>query len=106
MESSLPALPLDLERHIFEITALSRPVLIPRLMLVAWRVKEWAEPLLYRTITTSDASRIVHDENYPLLTSAAMLLALEKKPATFFRDAVRNLYLIVADAKDLGHDTS
>jgi hypothetical protein len=34
-------LPLELERHIFEICALSRPVGIPKLMLVGWRVKEW-----------------------------------------------------------------
>jgi hypothetical protein len=33
--------PLDLERHIFEMAALSRPAGIPTLMLVAWRVKSW-----------------------------------------------------------------
>ncbi|KAJ6462931.1 hypothetical protein C8R45DRAFT_1220429 [Mycena sanguinolenta] len=48
--SASPSLPLELEREIFEICALSRPVSIPKLMLVAQRVKEWVEPLLYRTI--------------------------------------------------------
>ncbi|KAJ7476703.1 hypothetical protein FB451DRAFT_1173563 [Mycena latifolia] len=37
----LPKLPLDLERVILEISALSRPLSIPTLMLVAWRVKLW-----------------------------------------------------------------
>jgi hypothetical protein len=39
--SSAPMLPLELEREIFEICAYLRPVSIPRLMLVACRVKEW-----------------------------------------------------------------
>ncbi|KAJ7938116.1 hypothetical protein B0H13DRAFT_1852046 [Mycena leptocephala] len=34
-------LPTELERTIFEITALSRPLSISTLMLVAWRVKKW-----------------------------------------------------------------
>jgi hypothetical protein len=37
----VPVLPIELERQIFEICASSRPVLIPKLMLVAWRVKQW-----------------------------------------------------------------
>ncbi|KAJ7126167.1 hypothetical protein C8R44DRAFT_121208 [Mycena epipterygia] len=43
MESvrTAPILPPELERQIYEICALSRPVLIPKLMLVAWRAKEW-----------------------------------------------------------------
>ncbi|KAJ6524610.1 hypothetical protein DFH09DRAFT_1189375 [Mycena vulgaris] len=45
-----PSLPRELERHIFEMIALSRPVSIPKLMRVAWRVKRWLEPLLYRTL--------------------------------------------------------
>jgi hypothetical protein len=35
------SLPLELERVIFEVSALSRPIDIPNLMLIAWRVKEW-----------------------------------------------------------------
>jgi hypothetical protein len=41
MSSSLPTLPSELEREIFEICAVSRPVCIPKLVLVAQRVKEW-----------------------------------------------------------------
>ncbi|KAJ6589613.1 hypothetical protein B0H19DRAFT_1104323 [Mycena capillaripes] len=43
-------LPLDLERLIFELAALSRPVCIPNLMRVAFRVRDWVEPLLYHTL--------------------------------------------------------
>ncbi|KAJ7662811.1 hypothetical protein DFH06DRAFT_1325161 [Mycena polygramma] len=52
-EGAAPNLPLDLERHIFELAALTRPVCIPKLMRVAWRVKHWVEPLLYRTLFIS-----------------------------------------------------
>ncbi|KAJ7670802.1 hypothetical protein DFH06DRAFT_1178942 [Mycena polygramma] len=45
-----PTLPLELERYTFELAALFRPVSIPTMMRVAWRVKIWIEPLLYRTL--------------------------------------------------------
>ncbi|KAJ7620193.1 hypothetical protein FB45DRAFT_929667 [Roridomyces roridus] len=47
-----PILPPELERPIFELCALDRPVLIPTLMLVACRVKEWMEAILWRTVIT------------------------------------------------------
>ncbi|KAJ7224649.1 hypothetical protein GGX14DRAFT_557508 [Mycena pura] len=50
MAHDYPTLPAELERQVFELTALSRPVCIPRLMRVALRVKQWVEPLLYRTL--------------------------------------------------------
>ncbi|KAJ7126171.1 hypothetical protein C8R44DRAFT_121267 [Mycena epipterygia] len=89
MESvrSAPILPPELERQIFEICALSRPVLIPKLMLVAWRVKEWIEPLLYRTITV-DCMPI---DGFPRFLSEILLPILETRPAV--RDAVRNINL-------------
>ncbi|KAJ7659082.1 hypothetical protein DFH06DRAFT_1472541, partial [Mycena polygramma] len=45
-----PKLPLDLERHIFELAAFSRPVSMPTMIRVSYRVKNWIEPLLYRTL--------------------------------------------------------
>jgi hypothetical protein len=36
-----PALPIELECTIFEIAAVSWPRLVPKFMLVAWRVKTW-----------------------------------------------------------------
>jgi hypothetical protein len=42
-----PILPPELERGIFEICAISRPVSIPNLMLVAQRVKEWCVAIFF-----------------------------------------------------------
>ncbi|KAJ7883939.1 hypothetical protein B0H14DRAFT_3857247 [Mycena olivaceomarginata] len=55
-EVSPPSLTLhvELERYILELAASSRPVSIPKLMLVSWHVKEWVEPLLYHTLAISD----------------------------------------------------
>jgi hypothetical protein len=47
-------LPLELEREIFEIYALSWPKLIPKLMLVAKCVKEWYGTIFGRRLL-SDA---------------------------------------------------
>ncbi|KAJ7055926.1 hypothetical protein C8F01DRAFT_1373416 [Mycena amicta] len=48
--NSPPKLPPELECAIFQLTASAYPRIIPTLLLVAWRVHEWVEPLLYRTI--------------------------------------------------------
>ncbi|KAJ7138654.1 hypothetical protein C8R46DRAFT_1234456 [Mycena filopes] len=45
-----PRLPPELERVILEIAAHSDRASIPKLVRVAWRVKEWIEPLLYEII--------------------------------------------------------
>ncbi|KAJ7138876.1 hypothetical protein C8R46DRAFT_604606 [Mycena filopes] len=84
-----PTLPLDLERQIFELCAESRPVLIPKLMLVAWRVKEWVEPLLYRTIALHGSLDI---DGYPIFTAQRLLHAMYQNSA-LFGNSVRNLYL-------------
>jgi hypothetical protein len=39
-----PRLPAELEQVIFETTAHIRPLSIPTLMLIAWRVKKWFVP--------------------------------------------------------------
>ncbi|KAJ7165494.1 hypothetical protein C8R43DRAFT_1232571 [Mycena crocata] len=69
-QSALQILPLELERYIFEILARSHPVSIPKLMLVAARVKEWLEPLF--------------SDTFQLLAA---------KPASLHRDSVRNVIL-------------
>ncbi|KAJ7017411.1 hypothetical protein C8F04DRAFT_1156516 [Mycena alexandri] len=79
-------LPPELEREIFEFAALSRPVMIPKLMLVAWHVKEWVEPLLYRTIVFDDPI-----DGYPAFTIDVLLSAIRSKPAFFFHNAVRHI---------------
>ncbi|KAJ7458609.1 hypothetical protein FB451DRAFT_1273588 [Mycena latifolia] len=83
-------LPLDFERAIFESCALSRPVTIPNLMLVAWRVKDWLEPLLYRVICVSDS---LPRDGFPHFTLDILQSAINRKPASFFHHAVRHLYL-------------
>ncbi|KAF7310317.1 Peptidylprolyl isomerase [Mycena indigotica] len=45
-----PRLPIDLERHIFMLAAAADPLSTYTLMQVAWRVKEWVEPVLYRSV--------------------------------------------------------
>ncbi|KAJ7177044.1 hypothetical protein C8R46DRAFT_1213605 [Mycena filopes] len=90
-ESVTPILPQELERQIFEICASSQPFVIPRLMLVAWRVAEWLEPLLYRTISVCQTPPERY--HYPYLTPETVANLLLRKPADFFRDSVRNLLL-------------
>ncbi|KAJ7161897.1 hypothetical protein C8R43DRAFT_316112 [Mycena crocata] len=79
-------LPPELERHVFEATARSRPVIIPKLMLVAWRVKEWVEPFLYHTIAITSIRGM---ECYPCFSTEVIL----HKPAPFLRKHVRNLFV-------------
>ncbi|KAJ6468919.1 hypothetical protein C8R45DRAFT_435870 [Mycena sanguinolenta] len=50
MAENTATLPPELERHIFELAALSRPVSIPHMMRVAWRIKQWVQPLLFLTL--------------------------------------------------------
>jgi len=94
-------LPAELERTIFEISALSRPAMVPKLMLVAWRVKEWVEPLLYRVIFLSDMHLL---DRFPRFTKDVLLRAIETKPAAFFHD-VRCLFLgePALSLRDRGH---
>ncbi|KAJ7176984.1 hypothetical protein C8R46DRAFT_1077941 [Mycena filopes] len=90
-DSVTPILPPELERHIFEVCASSQLSVIPGLMLVAWRVKDWLEPLLYRTIIVCQIPRDRY--HYPCFTPEAVANLLLRKPADFLRDSVRNLML-------------
>ncbi|KAF8171019.1 hypothetical protein K438DRAFT_1853150 [Mycena galopus ATCC 62051] len=94
VDTSPPILPPELERAIFEIAAISSPASISKFMRVAWRVKSWVEPLLYRTF-------IVDDWNAPPRIKPSTLVSLiQSKPASFFRDSVRHLYLARGSAAD------
>jgi len=59
-------------------------------MLVAWRVKEWLEPLLYHTIGASEVHSI---EGHPRFTEQILSTVLRSKPPAFFRNSVRHLLL-------------
>ncbi|KAJ7158156.1 hypothetical protein C8R46DRAFT_410651 [Mycena filopes] len=71
-----PRLPPDLERLIFEDAALSHLISMPTLMLVAWRVRSWVEPLLYRLlcVTTHNGRR-----GFPIIPVEVLLQALDSR---------------------------
>ncbi|KAJ7100695.1 hypothetical protein B0H15DRAFT_943991 [Mycena belliarum] len=75
-------LPTELEREIFETAALMHPPDSPSLLRVARRVHFWIEPFLYRVIRLDR-----------LPVSEAVRQAMRAKPASFFRDSVRHLFL-------------
>ncbi|KAJ7079463.1 hypothetical protein C8R44DRAFT_992609 [Mycena epipterygia] len=91
-------LPTELEREIFRLCAFTRPKTIPKLMLVALRVKEWIEPLMYRVIflpaveegRKSGTSRL---DEYPTCTVSRLFRLLEEKPASSFHKSVKHLFI-------------
>ncbi|KAJ6475924.1 hypothetical protein C8R47DRAFT_1141779 [Mycena vitilis] len=85
-----PTLPPELERYIFEICASCWPISIPNLILVAYRVKVWMEPLLYRTMAVEYEGPIAEFPPYP---ADNIISAIHKKPPSFFHGAVRHLSL-------------
>ncbi|KAJ7465376.1 hypothetical protein B0H11DRAFT_2240186 [Mycena galericulata] len=87
-----PRLPPELEHAIFEISALSWPIAIPNLMLVAQRVKIWVEPILYRIVFLSEGEP-PPVEGFPRFTFETFLQAIDQKPPEFFKSAVRHLFL-------------
>ncbi|KAF7377248.1 hypothetical protein MSAN_00145100 [Mycena sanguinolenta] len=98
-----PVLPPELEQIIFEVAALSWPRLIPRLMLVAWRVKAWVEPLLYRTIIVGSHLDILRkkpdSDTRPFPIPYQSLLSLVHSSQSLrLLDSVRNLYIAHGDA--------
>ncbi|KAJ7876507.1 hypothetical protein B0H14DRAFT_2714090 [Mycena olivaceomarginata] len=90
MDFVSPALPPELERLIFEIYALAHPRSIPKLMLVAQRVKEWVEPLLYRTMVVESDQPLA---GLPTYAANVVVAAIRDKPSSLFIAAVRNLCL-------------
>ncbi|KAJ7112710.1 hypothetical protein C8R44DRAFT_985098 [Mycena epipterygia] len=84
--NTYPAFPPELEREIFEITALLHRGTIPILLQVARRVLVWIEPLLYRVVRVRDFrpySDLAH----------ALLRATTTKTPSFLHDAVRHVFL-------------
>ncbi|KAJ7749694.1 hypothetical protein B0H16DRAFT_1691808 [Mycena metata] len=82
MSTAVLLLP-ELEREIFEETALMHKSSIPNLILVARRVFVWIEPLLYRVVCVE----------IPSLKLVRAILTSEKPPP-FFHNAVRHLALL------------
>ncbi|KAF7304476.1 hypothetical protein HMN09_00849900 [Mycena chlorophos] len=96
MSTSSPILPPELEHRIFYAAAYSAPYEALNLMLVAWRVKQWVEPLLYRNLVIG--SRLPSSSQaiplfYPDPASARWQM-LQSKPTDFLSTAVENLMLV------------
>ncbi|ESK89776.1 hypothetical protein Moror_16838 [Moniliophthora roreri MCA 2997] len=77
-------LPYDMEREIFEMTALLYPRVMVKLPMVAKRVKAWVEPIMYRTITLN------HSHSGPKFLR---VLRNSSKPPEFFATHVKSLCL-------------
>ncbi|KAJ6550979.1 hypothetical protein DFH09DRAFT_603549 [Mycena vulgaris] len=92
-----PTLPHELEREIFEFCALSHPPSIASLMLVAWRVNLWVEPLLYRTLVLSQYGRNQAIQGHPRFHAQTLAHRIESYPDSSFRDSVRNLFTYQMD---------
>ncbi|KAF7292690.1 hypothetical protein MIND_01167200 [Mycena indigotica] len=80
MVELIPHLPEDLERAIFEHTAITDPGTVLPLMLVARRVHVWVEPLLFRILRVTERRR-----------HQAALRALKRKPSAFAAQHVGHL---------------
>ncbi|KAJ7777678.1 hypothetical protein DFH07DRAFT_731106 [Mycena maculata] len=85
--------PLDVEREIFEFAALSDPATVPSLMLVAQRVKQWVEPLLYRVIMLSRREPKCTMPGVLRFTVESFLRRMKDKSPNFLRGSVRHLCL-------------
>ncbi|KAJ7112714.1 hypothetical protein C8R44DRAFT_882466 [Mycena epipterygia] len=96
--SITPTLPLELERYIFEIAALARPKSIPDLMRVAWRVKHWLEPLLYRTLVVRHLAEPT--DCFPSCDVATFMKIASTQKMSFLRDSVRNLVVDFLSTED------
>ncbi|KAF4597933.1 hypothetical protein EYR38_006325 [Pleurotus pulmonarius] len=83
--SRIPHLPPELQRDIFELTALAYPQLAPKLLLVASRsdVPSRIEPVIYRVIVL----------DYPFKGVDLFMRTLESKPSSFFAKHVKTLCL-------------
>ncbi|KAJ7061744.1 hypothetical protein C8F01DRAFT_1138276 [Mycena amicta] len=91
---SPPILPFEIERIIFETAALSRPKQVPTLMLVAWRVHQWVEPLQYRTLGISILPlKLSPVTDIPRITFAYLTHLIASKDPAFLAKAVRNVLI-------------
>ncbi|KAJ7784777.1 hypothetical protein B0H16DRAFT_309635 [Mycena metata] len=84
LPSQHPKLPRELERLIFEMAASSQGN-ICNLILVASRVKEWVEPLLYRVIASENFA------GRPIAPLNTLVHKIGSKPSVFWSTSVKSL---------------
>ncbi|KAJ7073607.1 hypothetical protein C8F01DRAFT_1271269 [Mycena amicta] len=110
--SGEPYLPPELERTIFLAVTLAAPSEARTLMLVAWRVKEWVEPLLCRTLIITMHRHIsLHNvsSTIPKLTPRSFYELVERRrkvnplssSESFFTNSVENLVLVALWPDDI-----
>ncbi|KAJ7616570.1 hypothetical protein FB45DRAFT_934491 [Roridomyces roridus] len=92
-----PALPQELEREIFELAAYCRPLCVPSLMRVAWRVNRWVKPYLFRIVLlleppSVETRALKGTASYPCPDDEPFARYLST-PASTFRDSTRDLCL-------------
>ncbi|KAF7318478.1 hypothetical protein HMN09_00357000 [Mycena chlorophos] len=85
-----PRLPPELERQIFETAALNRPICVPSLALVASRVREWIEPILYRTLVIN--TRPI--PGFPVCSVADFRSIVNTRSSAFLRAAVKTVIAV------------
>ncbi|KAJ7642187.1 hypothetical protein FB45DRAFT_366137 [Roridomyces roridus] len=90
-QSGPSTLPLELEREIFEQAAYTDPLCVPSLMLVAWRVKIWVEPFLYRVLMLMGTNWKL-EQGYPFVDDRHFTRA-SAMPTDVLKNSVRNLWL-------------
>ncbi|KAJ7131237.1 hypothetical protein C8R44DRAFT_978191 [Mycena epipterygia] len=60
-------------------------------MRIAWRVKLWVEPLLYRTLLIRRTSHLTVTDCFPSCSLSTFMEIVSTEKASFLRDSVRNL---------------
>ncbi|KAF9456249.1 hypothetical protein BDZ94DRAFT_1178128 [Collybia nuda] len=81
-------LPMELEREVIEWAARAHRTCAVKLALVGKRFQAWSEPIIYETV--------VLDEGYPATSTTMFLRTLRSRPAEFFAQNVKNIYLTSA----------
>ncbi|KAJ7656048.1 hypothetical protein DFH06DRAFT_1200027 [Mycena polygramma] len=88
-----PSLPPEIEREVFELSALSDSRTIPKLLLVAHRVNLWIEPFLYRIVSIVDSSPT--NRNKHQIPEHTFMRMLESKPASMWLTQTRHLSVAI-----------
>ncbi|KAF7351438.1 hypothetical protein MSAN_01575800 [Mycena sanguinolenta] len=99
----MPDLPLELERAIFELAASTDVATALRLTIVARRVREWVEPILYSTVVAHAPKprpvprrRVKNPSKAPpprKVPISPFMRIIALKPASFFARHVKSLHI-------------
>ncbi|KAJ6482600.1 hypothetical protein C8R45DRAFT_1001976 [Mycena sanguinolenta] len=88
-DSSSAAFPLELEREIFETTTYMYPESMDTLVFVCQRAYEWVTRIKYNTVVTTPSKNLYSCPFHVLRRG----IQSNSKPASFFRDRVRHLFI-------------